>query len=198
MEHTKAALAEQWAKNFFSGNVESRSEEWTYRTGTLACIKGTAFPLLAFCSCRNRFVSNLQASEPTRPFRGTALSCCPKVGQTTSSGMVFGTAQKVPTPSPFPIKERSKEKARACWWLTTALRLTEKEWNTGVKWAKSVERGVWASYNALTHLSIIAAQWFFPQEPTPFWTLTWDKSHNRFTCSHSTSLFLIDYSFLFE
>lgn len=36
----KAALAEHWAKNFFSGNVESKSEEWTYRTGTLACIKG--------------------------------------------------------------------------------------------------------------------------------------------------------------
>jgi hypothetical protein len=47
-QNNKAALAEQWAKNFFSGNVESKSEEWTYRTGTLACIKGTATKTKSF------------------------------------------------------------------------------------------------------------------------------------------------------
>jgi hypothetical protein len=52
----KAALAEHWAKNFFSGNVESKSEEWTYRTGTLACIKGVV-SFFFFNHFVNRFIS---------------------------------------------------------------------------------------------------------------------------------------------
>jgi hypothetical protein len=149
-------LAEEWERKYFRGNLESRNESWTYRNGSVACMRGL---------------------KKNQDFKWNGY-------EFTADSEEFGNL-----PPPFlqlnKIQHSTTANAQrnATQHNTTRNNTTQR---SIILKTMYIGKGIWDGRKA---------EWIFPYDESPFWTIVWDGVNFFFFSFFKFLFFSIDQVF---